>query len=84
MTTHHDWQPTGQHDEQGFPIFRPVRPSIFQRLYAEAVTEHQARAVAAIRRWQTSHGPLRRIRRGYAKDALRDLRIWHGIAGVSK
>lgn len=24
MTMHHDWQATGQSDDQGFPIFKPV------------------------------------------------------------
>ncbi len=61
-----------------------IRPGLFARLYAEAIDEHQARAVAAIRRWQTSHGPMRAIRRGYARDALRALRGWHNHPGVTR
>lgn len=59
-------------------------PNIFQRIYAEAVDEHQAKAVAAIRRWRDAHGAMRRIRRGYARAALRDLRVWLDIAGVKQ
>lgn len=59
--------------------------SIFTRLYAEAVTEHQARAVAAIRRWRDEHRPgMRHIRRLYAAEALRDLRVWLNHPGVKQ
>jgi hypothetical protein len=53
--------------------------------HAEAVEQHRERALAAIRRWRTEHRPgMRHVRRVYAKDALKDLRIWHRIAGVKQ
>lgn len=57
----------------------------FARLYAEAVDEHRARAIAAIRWWRSEHRPgMRAIRRAYARLALRDLRVWLNHPGVKQ
>lgn len=63
-----------------------IRPAgLFSRLYAEAVDEHRTRAIAAIRRWRTEHRPgMRHVRRLYAADAIRDLRIWLNHPGVKQ